>query len=57
MWIPETNNKISPIRLPQWRDNRKKYNIKGNIRTLQLKNCEVEKIIRSLREIGMFEEI
>ena len=37
---------------PQWRDSRKKHNIQGDIRTLLGKNCEVEKIIRFLREMG-----
>ena len=33
------------------------YNIQGDIRTLLEKDCEVEKMMRFLREIGMFEEI
>ena len=57
MWKPETDNKILPIRLPQWRDNRKKYNIQSDIRTLLGKVFEAEKMMRFLREIGMFEEI
>ena len=35
---------------PQWRDNRKKYNIQGDIGALQGKNCEVEKMMRFLKE-------
>ena len=40
-----------------WRDSRKKYNIQGDVRTLLGKDCEVEKMMRFLREIGIFEEI
>ena len=57
MWKPETNNKTLPTRLSQWRDNRKKYNIQGDIRTLLGKDSEVEKIMRFLKRIRMFEEI
>ena len=53
MWKPENNNKTLTTRLPQWRDSRKKH----NIRTLLGKDCEVVKIMRFLKEIGMFEEI
>ena len=56
MWKPETNNKIVPTRLSHWRDSRRKYNIQSDIRT-QGKDCEVEKMMRFLREIGIFEEI
>ena len=38
-------------------DSRKKHNIQGDIRTLLGKDCEVEKMMRFLREIGIFEEI
>ena len=57
MWKPEANIKTLPTRLPQWRNRRKKHNIQGDIRTLLEKDCEMEKMIRFLREIGMFEEI
>ena len=57
MWKPEPNNKTFPTRLPQWRDSRKKHNIQGDIRTLLGKDCEVEKKMRFLREIGMFGEM
>ena len=33
----------------------KKYNIQGDIRTLLGKDCEMEKKMRFLREIGIFE--
>ena len=35
MWKPETDNKTSPTR--------KKYNIKGDIRTLLGRDCEVDR--------------
>ena len=56
MWKPMTDNKIFPIRMPQWRDSRKKQNIQGDMGTLLEKNCEVEKMMRFLREIAIFEE-
>ena len=60
MWKPEHNNKTLPTRLPpmdQWRDSRKKYNIQGDIKTLLGESCEVEKMMRFLKETEMFEEI
>ena len=42
---------------PQWKESRKKYNIQGNIGTLLGKNCEVEKMMRFLKETEMFEKI
>ena len=41
---------------PQWRDSRKEHNIQGDIRTLLGKDCEIEMMMRFLRE-RMFEEI
>ena len=35
---------------PNWRDSRKKLNIQSNIRTLLGRNCEVEKIMKFLKE-------
>ena len=57
IWKPETDNKTLPTRLPQWRDSRKKDNIQDGIRMLLGKDCEVDKIMRLLRDIRMFEEI
>ena len=56
MWKPE------PIKYflqdyPKWKDSRKKYNIQGDIRSLLGKDCEVEKMMRFLKETEMFEEI
>ena len=45
------------LNCPQKRDSRKKYNIQGDIRALLRKDCEMEKIIRFLKETEMFEEI
>ena len=55
IWKPDPNNKTFPTRMPQWRDSRKKYNIKGDIRTLLGKEREVEKMMRFLREIRAFQ--
>ena len=57
MWKPETNNKTLPTILPQSRDSRKKHNIQGDKRTQPGKDCEVEKIMRFLKGLGMFNEI
>ena len=57
MWKVKSNNKTLPTRLLQCKDSRKKHNIQGDIRTLLERDCEVEMMIRFLREIGMFEEI
>ena len=35
---------------PQWRDSRKNYTIQGDMRTLLRKSCEVEKMMRFLKE-------
>ena len=56
MWKPEPYNKTLPTRLPQWWDSRKKYNIQVDIRTLLGKDCEMEIMRRSLKEIEIFEE-
>ena len=42
---------------PQWRDNRKIYNIQGDTGTLLGKNCKVEKMMRFLKETKIFKEI
>ena len=39
---------------PQWRDSRKKHNIQSEIWTLPGKDYEVDKIVKFIREIGMF---
>ena len=57
MQRPETNNKTCLQDCPQWRDSRKKYNVQGDLRTAMGKDCEVEKIMRFLKETEMFEEI
>ena len=49
--------KYCPQDCPRWRDSRKKNNIQGDIRTLLGKDCEVEKTMRFLKGIGIFEEI
>ena len=42
---------------PQWRKSRKKNGIQYIIKTLLGKDCEVEKIMKFLKEIEIFEEI
>ena len=56
-WKPETNNNTLHTRLPPIEEQQKKYNIQGDIRTLLGKDCEVEKIMRFIKGIRMFEEI
>ena len=53
----DTNNKTLPTRLPLWKDSRRKYNIQGDLRALLGKSCEVEKMMRFLKETELFEEI
>ena len=53
----EQQRKPSNIKSDIWWDNRKKYNIQGDIRTLLEKDCEVVKMMRFLSKIGIFEEI
>ena len=57
MWKQETNNKKLPTRLSPMEGNRKKHTIQGDIKALLRKDCEVEKMIRFLIEIGIFEVI
>ena len=56
MWKPEIDKKMS-TKLHQWRDSKKKHNIQGDIETLLGKDCELEKIMRFFKGIGMFVEI
>ena len=49
---PNTNNTA-----PNGGKSRKKYNIQGDIKTLLGKNCVVEKMMRFLKEMEMYEEI
>ena len=58
MWKPETDNKILPTRHPLMEDSRRKHNIPcDDIKTLLGKDCEVGKIMKFLKRIGMFEKI
>ena len=38
-------------------DSRSKYSISNNIEELLEKNCEVEKLINFIRDIGLFEDM
>ena len=43
--------------MPLMEGHRKKHNVQDNKKTLLEKDCEVEKMMRFLREIEIFEEI
>ena len=43
--------------ISQWRDSTKENNIKGYIKPLLGKDCEVEEVMRSLKGIDIFEEM
>ena len=53
MWKPETDNQT----LPPIEGQQKKYNIQSAIKALVKKDCEVEKKIKFLKEMEVFEEI
>ena len=57
MWKPDTNNQTLTRGVPTIGDTRKKYNIQSVIRMLMRRNCEVEKVTRFLKEVGIFDEI
>lgn len=40
----------------QWMDNKRKYGIHNNNKELLEKNCKVGKVMKFLKEIGMFEQ-
>ena len=50
MWKPELNNKTLHTRLPPMEGQQKKIQLLG-------KDCEVEKMMRFLREIEMLEKL
>ena len=50
MWKPENNNKTLPTRLSPMEGQQKKYNSQGDLRALLGKSCEVEKMMRFLKE-------
>ena len=55
MWKPETGNQILLQRVPTMEKQQKKCNIKGNIKTFLVRDCEVKKIIWFLKDIETFE--
>ena len=57
MWKPEANNKTQPTRLSPMEGQQKKCNIQDDIGALLEKSCEVEKMMRFLKDIEMFKEI
>ena len=56
MQKPETNNQILPPGVSPM-DNKIKYNIQGDIKTLLERDCKVEIVMKFLKDIKMFEEI
>ena len=56
MWKPDSDNQTLP-RGVICRDSKKKNNIQGDIKILQGRGCEVEKVVRFLRDLEIFEEI
>ena len=40
----------------KWKDSRKIYNIQSDIKKLLGKNCEVEKIMKFIKKINIFEK-
>ena len=57
IWKPESNKYTLPTRLSLINEQqKKKHNIQGDM-TLLGKDCEVEKMMTFLREIGIFEKI
>ena len=57
MWKLETNNQTLSPRVPLLKSQQKKRNIQGNTKTLLGSDCEVEKVMRFLKDIEIFEEI
>ena len=57
MWKLENDNKTLPTKLSPMKGQQKIYNIQDDIKTLLGRDCEVEKIMRFLKGIGMFKEI
>ena len=57
MQKPEINNQILPTGMSPVEGQQTKCNIRGDMKALLGKDCEVEKIMRFLKEIEMYEEI
>ena len=54
---PDTYNQTLLSGVPPMEGHHKKYNIKSDMKVLQGQDCEVEKIMMFLKEIGVFKEI
>ena len=54
MWKPETDNQTMPPRVPPIEGQQKKILCPERYKTLLGKDCEVEKIMRFLKEINIF---
>ena len=57
MWKSKSNSEALPTRLPSMEGQKKKHNIQGAMGALLGKDCEVEQMMKFLKEIGKFEEI
>ena len=57
MQRPEIKYKVLPTGLFPMEGQQKKYNAQSDLRALLGKSCEVEKMMRFLKETKMFEEI
>ena len=44
------------VECPQWRDTRKKYNIHSDMKTQLRWDCEVEKIMKFIKETNFFKK-
>ena len=42
---------------PQWREERKKHGMEGNVEKTLGKECEMAKLMRFLKEINVYEDI
>ena len=57
MQKPDTGNQTLPRGVSPMDEQQKKYNIGSDIKTLLGKDCKVEKIIKFLRDVDIYEEI
>ena len=57
MWRPETNNKTLSTRLLSMERQQKEIQYPGLYKDTTRESCEVEKVMRFLKETEVFEEI
>ena len=56
MWKLDTNNRTLSQGVLTVEDTRKIYNIQSDIKILLGRDCEVKKVMRFLKKVGVFEE-